>query len=137
MLFCFSVSRTKIQEAALFRYKLLYCFVRLLLFNKFSHPMAHLLFIITDEPANKRSNTFTNILQPIMMTSEVGTVQAQVHHRQVKVLWIGRVFYLCSIHWFSKDYDNLANLVTSIKRFLCFFFFVFGGLLIGLASQNC
>lgn len=99
--------------------------------------MAHLLFIITDEPANKRSNTFTNILQPIMMTSEVGTVQAQVHHRQVKILWIDCVFYLCSINWFSKDYDNLANLVTSIKQFLCFFFFVFGGLLIGLANQNC
>lgn len=48
--------------------------------------MAQLIFIITDEPANKRSNTFTNILQPIMMTSEVGTVQAQVHHRQVKIL---------------------------------------------------
>ncbi|XP_054285267.1 intermembrane lipid transfer protein VPS13D-like [Macrosteles quadrilineatus] len=36
-----------------------------------------------DEPANKRSNIFTNILQPIVMTSEVGTVQAQVHHRRL------------------------------------------------------
>ncbi|KAG8261126.1 hypothetical protein J6590_081168 [Homalodisca vitripennis] len=44
--------------------------------------------LITDtrflnEPANKRSNIFTNILQPILMSSEAGTVQAQVHHRRL------------------------------------------------------
>lgn len=36
-----------------------------------------------DNPVNKRSNVFTNILQPIVMTSEGTTVQAQVHHRRL------------------------------------------------------
>lgn len=44
--------------------------------------------LITDtrfinKPANKRSNVFTNILQPIVMSSEAATVQAQVHHRRL------------------------------------------------------
>lgn len=35
----------------------------------------------SDKPANKRSNVFTNILQPIHYFSESETVQAQIHHR--------------------------------------------------------
>ncbi|KAL1131085.1 hypothetical protein AAG570_012322 [Ranatra chinensis] len=36
----------------------------------------------SDEPANKRSNVFTNILQPIYSENVVDSVQAQVHHRK-------------------------------------------------------
>lgn len=35
-----------------------------------------------DKPANKRSNVFTNILQPIHVYNESETVQAQIHHRK-------------------------------------------------------
>ncbi|XP_073974267.1 vacuolar protein sorting 13D isoform X3 [Rhodnius prolixus] len=34
-----------------------------------------------DQPANKRSNVFTNILQPIHQITGTDSVQAQVHHR--------------------------------------------------------
>lgn len=35
-----------------------------------------------DKPANKRSNVFTNILQPIHCYNNSDTVQAQIHHRK-------------------------------------------------------
>uniref|UniRef100_A0A0A9WG36 Vacuolar protein sorting-associated protein 13D n=3 Tax=Lygus hesperus TaxID=30085 RepID=A0A0A9WG36_LYGHE len=35
-----------------------------------------------DQPANKRSNVFTNILQPIHQINDADSVQAQIHHRR-------------------------------------------------------
>lgn len=71
-----------------------------------------------------------------MMTSEVGTVQAQVHHRQVKKLWIDCIFFLWSKNWFSKDWHFTIFSYWYWKnfKFLCF---CFGILLIDLADQNC
>jgi len=37
-----------------------------------------------DEPANKRSNVFTNILQPIHSDSSTDIVQAEIHHHRIQ-----------------------------------------------------
>jgi len=37
--------------------------------------------IVADEPVNRRSNVFTNILQPIHHLAGMELVQLEIHHR--------------------------------------------------------
>lgn len=78
-----------------------------------------------DEPVNKRSNVFTNILQPINMSFSKDMVQAEIHHRKRRdyskfTILLNSMRLMAVLDWWEvvKDFisENAENPFTGVEK---------------------
>ncbi|XP_034247458.1 vacuolar protein sorting-associated protein 13D isoform X2 [Thrips palmi] len=78
-----------------------------------------------DEPVNKRSNVFTNILQPINMIYSKDMVQAEIHHRKRRdyskfTILLNSMRLMAILDWWEviKDFisENAEDPFTNLEK---------------------
>lgn len=78
-----------------------------------------------DEPVNKRSNVFTNILQPINMNFSKDMVQAEIHHRKRRdyskfTILLNSMRLMAILDWWEvvKDFisENAESPFSDVER---------------------